>query len=150
MICIMTNRSSSGSVVTRLQSGRPGFDSRRGQGFILFATASRPLLGPTQPLFPEVNQPGLEADHSPLSNADLRMRGALPPLPIRLHGQCLVKFSDRFIVLWSEMSRSQWAWRVIQMHLEQMVMSNVIFVHGELCTNRLDVHITYSICWLRF
>jgi len=39
------------SVVIRLQAGRSGLDSRQkqGKGFFLFASASRPVLGPTQP-----------------------------------------------------------------------------------------------------
>jgi hypothetical protein len=50
-----------------------GFDSRRGLGIFLFTTASRRVLGPTQPpipwipgaLFLGVKRPGREADHSP-------------------------------------------------------------------------------------
>jgi len=30
-----------------------------------------------------------EADHSPPSSAEGKMRGAIPPLPIRLHGVVL-------------------------------------------------------------
>jgi len=41
---------SSVSLVTRLLAWRPEFDSRQGQGFILFATESRPALKSTQPL----------------------------------------------------------------------------------------------------
>jgi len=51
----------------------------------LFATMSRPTLGPTQPpiqwvpssLSLEIKQPGSEADHSSL----FTMLGAIPPLP---------------------------------------------------------------------
>jgi hypothetical protein len=54
-----------------------GFDSRRGLGIILFTTASRTALGPTQPptqwvrgaLSLGVKRPGREADHSPPSSA---------------------------------------------------------------------------------
>jgi hypothetical protein len=35
--------------VTRLRAGRPGLDSRKGQGFILLTTAFRLALGPSQP-----------------------------------------------------------------------------------------------------
>jgi len=38
-------------------------------GFFLLATASRPALGPTQPL-PGVERPGCEADHCPPSNVE--------------------------------------------------------------------------------
>jgi hypothetical protein len=48
--------------------------------FFLFATASRPALGPNKPLIqwvpralsPEVNRPGREADHSPPSSAEVK------------------------------------------------------------------------------
>jgi len=42
---IKRGRGISVSIVT----GRPGFDSRQGQEFFLFATTSRPILGSTQP-----------------------------------------------------------------------------------------------------
>jgi hypothetical protein len=42
-------RDSSVSIVTKLRIGRPRFDSRKGQKYFLFATASRPALEPTQP-----------------------------------------------------------------------------------------------------
>jgi hypothetical protein len=49
-------------------------------GIFLFATVSRPALGPTQPpiqwvpraLFLRVKRPGREADHSPSSNAEVK------------------------------------------------------------------------------
>jgi hypothetical protein len=57
-----------------------GFDSRRGLGILLFATASRRALGPTQPpiqwvpgaFSPGVKQPGREANHSPPSSAEVK------------------------------------------------------------------------------
>jgi hypothetical protein len=57
-----------------------GFDSRRGLGILLFATASRPALGPTQPhiqwvpgaLSLGVKQQGCEADHSASSSAEIK------------------------------------------------------------------------------
>jgi hypothetical protein len=57
-----------------------GFDSRLEQGFLLFATASRPALGATQPpiewvpgaISLEVKRPGREADHSPPSSAEVK------------------------------------------------------------------------------
>jgi hypothetical protein len=56
-----------------------GFDSRRGLGIFLFITVFRKALGPTQPpiqgvpvaLSLGVKRPGREADHSPLSSADV-------------------------------------------------------------------------------
>jgi len=38
---------SSDSIVTRLQAGRPGFDTRQWQRIFLFATAPTPTLEPT-------------------------------------------------------------------------------------------------------
>jgi len=37
------------TVVTRLRTGRPGFEAGQGQGTLLTATASRRALRPTQP-----------------------------------------------------------------------------------------------------
>jgi hypothetical protein len=66
-----------------------GFDSRWGLGIYLFPTASRTALGPTQPPIqwapgaPSlwVKRPGREANHSPPSSAEVKMRGAIHPLP---------------------------------------------------------------------
>jgi hypothetical protein len=66
-----------------------GFYSRRGLGTFLFTTASRTALGPTQPpiqwvpgaLSVGVKRPEREADHSPPSSAESRMRGDTPPFP---------------------------------------------------------------------
>jgi hypothetical protein len=60
----------------------------RGKVFI-FSTASRPVLGPTQPpilwaqaaLSPGVKWPDREADHSPPSNAEVKNGKAMPSLP---------------------------------------------------------------------
>jgi hypothetical protein len=67
-------------MVTRLRAGQPRFDSRQGLGIFIFATASGPGLGPTQPsiqwvpeaLSPEVKRPGCETDHSPPSSAEVK------------------------------------------------------------------------------
>jgi hypothetical protein len=70
--------------------GLDGQGSIPGRGKIfLFSTASRPVLGPTQPpiqwipvvISPGVEQPGCEADHSPPSSAKVKNGGAIPPLP---------------------------------------------------------------------
>jgi hypothetical protein len=72
---------SSVSIVTDLRAGQPGFDSRQEQRFFsIFATASRPVLGPTQPpiqwvpgaLSLGVKRPGREACHSPPSSAEIK------------------------------------------------------------------------------
>jgi hypothetical protein len=55
----------------------------------LFATASRPALGSTQPriqsvpgaLYLVVKRLGCEADHSPPSGAEVKMRGTIHSLP---------------------------------------------------------------------
>jgi hypothetical protein len=65
-----------------------GFESPQRLGILLFTTTSRPVLGPTQPpiqgvpaaLSLEVKRPGREADHSRPSSAEVKMRGAIPPL----------------------------------------------------------------------
>jgi hypothetical protein len=57
-----------------------GFDSRRGLGILLFTTASRTALGPTQPPIQWVpgavslglKRPGREADYSHPSSAEVR------------------------------------------------------------------------------
>jgi len=64
-------RDSSVSVGIRVRAGRSGFDSRQRFGISLYATASRPALGPAQPpiqwvpgiLTPAVKRQGCEADH---------------------------------------------------------------------------------------
>jgi hypothetical protein len=74
------SRNSSVSIVTRLWAGRPGFYYRQGQGLILFTTASRHALWPTQPpiqcvlwdLSPGVKWPRREADHSLPSRAEVK------------------------------------------------------------------------------
>jgi hypothetical protein len=76
----------------------PGFGFRHGQEiFFLYSAAFRPALGPTQPpiqwvpeaLSLEVKRLKREADHSPTSSADVKNDGAIPPLPICLHGRVL-------------------------------------------------------------
>jgi len=71
-------------------------DSHWGQGFILFATTSRPGLGPTQPpiqwvlgaLSSGVKQLEHEADHTPLSSAKVKV-WCLVKYRIHLHGMML-------------------------------------------------------------
>jgi hypothetical protein len=65
-----------------------GFDSRQCK-IILFSTASRPVLGLTQPpvqwvpraLHPVIKRQGREVHHSPPSSAELKKSRAIPPLP---------------------------------------------------------------------
>jgi hypothetical protein len=59
-----------------------------------YCTAWRPGLGPTQPPIqwvPGAPSPGVkrqecEAGHSPPASAEFKNGGAIPPLPMRLHG----------------------------------------------------------------
>jgi hypothetical protein len=69
-----------------------------GPGIFLFTTASRTALGPAQPpiqwvlgvLSLGVKRPGREADHSPLSSAEVKECVELYlHSPIRLHGVVL-------------------------------------------------------------
>jgi hypothetical protein len=49
--------------------------------------------------FPMVKRPGHEADRSPLLSAKIKNGGAIPPLPICLHGIVLnelIKHRDNF------------------------------------------------------
>jgi hypothetical protein len=75
-----------------------GFDFRLGLGIFLLTTVSRTALGPTQPLIQWVSgalslgvmQPGCEADHSPLSSAEVKNVWSYTSTPpIRLHGVVL-------------------------------------------------------------
>jgi len=57
------------------------------KGYFLFATVFRPALGLThllsvvyRGLFPQIKRPGREADHSPSSSTEVRIRGAVPLL----------------------------------------------------------------------
>jgi len=71
----------------RLRVAHPGFHSLQERAFV-FATASRPALSPTQPLTQQVpgvpslmvNWPALEADYSPPSGFEIKLRGSIPPL----------------------------------------------------------------------
>jgi hypothetical protein len=85
-----------------------GFDSRRGLGIFLFTTASRRALEPTQPpvqwvpgsLSLGIKRPNREADHSPLSSAEVKMRGAIPPLPqYAFNARCFVKAQGQIYLL---------------------------------------------------
>jgi hypothetical protein len=71
-----------------LRVGRPGFDSRQGQGIFLLSTASRLALGPTRPhrkwvpgLFHGVKRQRREADHSPPPSTEVKNIEAISPLP---------------------------------------------------------------------
>jgi hypothetical protein len=99
------SRGSSVNTVTNLRAGRPGFDSRHKRGPFLFATASRPVLGPTQPLIqcvpgalsPGVKRTGREADHSPPSSAEIKNAWSyISPPPHVFMAWHLVKHRNNF------------------------------------------------------
>jgi hypothetical protein len=75
-----------------------GFESRQGMGIFLSTTASRAVLGPTQPpiqcvpgaLSLGVKPPARETDHSPPSSAEVKNAWSYTStLAIRLHGVVL-------------------------------------------------------------
>jgi hypothetical protein len=69
------SRDTSVSIVTRLRAGRPRPDSRQGQGYFPFGTASRPALEPIQwvpgSFPPRVKLQRRETDHSPTFSAEV-------------------------------------------------------------------------------
>jgi hypothetical protein len=80
-----------------------GFYSWKEQEISLFSTASRPALGPTQPMqwvpgaFPRVKQSGCEADHSFPSSATANNVWSITcTLPYTFMAWCLTKHSDNF------------------------------------------------------
>jgi hypothetical protein len=86
---------------TRLWTGRPGFNTRQGQGIFLFATTvSRPILEPIQPikwelgaLSPRVKRPAREADHSPPSSAEVKNAWSYTSTPYVFMAWFVVKYS---------------------------------------------------------
>jgi hypothetical protein len=81
-----------------------GFDSRWGTGIFFFSTASRPALKPTQTpiqcvvetFSTGVKRPGREADHSTLSNADVKNAWRYTSTQHVFMSWCLVKHRDNF------------------------------------------------------
>jgi len=97
------NRDRSVGLVTRLRAGRPGFDFRQRLGIFLFATASRPALGLTEPpiqcvpeiLSPKLKRLGCESNHSPLSRAEVKNpRSCTSTPPYVFIAWCLVYVQD--------------------------------------------------------
>jgi hypothetical protein len=91
--------------VTRLRAGRSRFYSRRGLGIFHSATASRPVLGPTQlhtqgvpwVLSLGIKRPGREADHSHQSSAAVMNTWNYTSAPsFAFMAWCLVKYGDNF------------------------------------------------------
>jgi hypothetical protein len=81
LVLIFTLSCAFSRIQTRLRAGRPGsIPGRSNVGVVFFATASRPILGPTQPpiqrgpgaLSPRVKRPRREADNSLPSSAEVK------------------------------------------------------------------------------
>jgi len=92
-------------VVTRLQAGYLRFESGQGQKFLLFATTSRPPVGPIQPPNQLVmgdfslglNWPGCIADHLSLSSTKVKNLWSYTSTPSYIFMVwCLVKYRIRF------------------------------------------------------
>jgi hypothetical protein len=85
----VTNKSRDISVGVETGSVLDGRGSIPGRGFFIFLLASTPTLRPTHPPMqwvpcvesPEVKWQGRETDHLPSSSAEVKNRGAIPPLP---------------------------------------------------------------------
>jgi hypothetical protein len=84
----------------------PWFHTWQGEVMFLLCKASRLAAGLTQPpdqwkpraIFPRIMRLGREADCSPRSNVEVRMSGAIPPLPhtpsLYSHSVIFLHFSD--------------------------------------------------------
>jgi hypothetical protein len=82
-----------------------GFESQKGLGIFLFATVSRPALGPIRPPIQKVpgalslgiNRPGREADHSPTSSAEVKNARSYTSTPTSAFmAWCSVKAKGQF------------------------------------------------------
>jgi hypothetical protein len=83
-----------------------GVPSQAGARFLSATQRSDRLRGqPTlvysgyRGLFPVVKRPVFEADHSPLSSAEVKSRGAITPLPLMSswHGVCKISCAVTYI-----------------------------------------------------
>ena len=88
------------TIVTRVEDGRLGFETRQEQEISFLSKTSRPTMGPTQSpirwvagLFPGVKRSGPEECHSPPHRVKVKneWRYTLSP-PIRLHGEDRTSF----------------------------------------------------------
>jgi hypothetical protein len=80
-----------------LRAGRRWVDSQKGHEIVLYSTAPRPALGPTQPpiqwiqgaLSSEIRRHRRVACHWPPFSAEVKIGGAISSLSIFLHGVVL-------------------------------------------------------------
>jgi hypothetical protein len=90
-------RGSSVSIATRLRAGQPKIHGSIPEEIFLFYITFGLTLRSTQPLIEwglgavslKVKWQKREADHSPPSRTEVKNGGAIPPLPICLHGVML-------------------------------------------------------------
>jgi hypothetical protein len=93
---VRVNPCCSASIVTRLRARRLGLDFWQGQGFFPFTTRSDRLypawmsIGYRGTLSVGVKRPGLEADHSHPSSADVNTSSYTSSPPVGLHGLLLL------------------------------------------------------------
>jgi hypothetical protein len=118
-------------------TGRSGFDSRQDLGIFLFATASRPVLGPTQSPYPmgtRVLSPCINAAgmwyHSPPSSAEVKnMSSYTSSPPYTFTAWCLVKHRD-FTFAWFSPSLLNKVW--YRLLMPQIVSCNLMFMSSTL------------------
>jgi hypothetical protein len=102
----MNSLCSSVTIVSKLRVGRPGFDSRQGQGFSslrhrLQTTSDAHLISYT--MGTASSSPGREADHSPPSSAEVTNAWSYTFTPqYAFMARCLDKHRDNFIFTCSE------------------------------------------------
>jgi hypothetical protein len=72
------------STVTDTTGWTTGIEFPAGARDFIYAAVSRPALGPTQPPIQWIRGAEPEVDHSPLSSAEVKNDGTVPPLPVRL------------------------------------------------------------------
>jgi hypothetical protein len=93
-------RNSSVRIATRLRAARPWFDSQRGpRDFSLHVVQTGFGAHPASYPMDRVMREEREAGHLPPSCAEVKNGGAVPPLPICLHGIYIIKYRDNIFPL---------------------------------------------------